>query len=260
MSRSGTAASIIVAILCATLWWTGIGFSAALNGGDANLLRNGDFTSTDGGAPTDWTINAIPPCGFSFASHRGEKSGAAAGEFEIINHEPVESSLEQVLTLKPGWYRFTAEIKIETLGSAGAAPELFARSMTLPVTTRTHPMGFKSGWRKYQLSFKTGPSVREVAVGFALGAWGSPNTGRILLRNPVLLAADKPRSSLEITDLDKSDLQKLVDSRFGSPDAKDAFSPAKYPIGHRWTVAVVYAGFLMVALLGWWAVSPRRRI
>ena len=119
--------------------------------------------------------------------------------------------------------------------------------MTLPVQTRTHAMGFKGGWHKYQMSFKTGTAVREVGVGFALGTWGSPNTGRILLRNPLAPAA-QPSTAQEISELKKYDLQRLADDRFGPPQAKDAFSPPKYPLGRQWTVGAVYLVFLMVAI------------
>ena len=56
-------------------------------------------------------------------------------------------------------------------------------------------MGWKTDWIEYQLFFKVGPSVDERGVGCSLGGWGSPNTGRILMRNPVLVATKHPAGS-----------------------------------------------------------------
>jgi hypothetical protein len=246
-----TAALVVAAILL----WAGLGTSTALDSGADNLLLNSDLKSGDGDVPRGWKVDALPGCGFSFILH---KSSGAAGEFEIINDEPAESSLQQSVRLKPSWYHFTAEIKVETLGSAGAVPELFAKSLTLPIHVRTHPLGWTNGWRKFHLFFKTGPKVREVAVGCALGAWGSPNTGRMQFRKPTLVATTEPQSLHEISDFENYDLEKMADSRFGAAGAEEAFLPAEYPSGRWWTVAAVYAGFLIVAIFGWCAVSPRR--
>lgn len=242
-------------VVAAILFWAGLGTSTALNGSDDNLLLNSDLRSGDGDVPTDWKVDALPGCGFRFILH---KSNGAAGEFEIINDDPAESSLQQSVRLKPGWYHFTAEIKVETLGSAGAAPELFVKSLTLPIQTRAHPMGWRNGWRTFHLFFKTGPRVRNVAVGCALGAWGSPNTGRMLFRKPTLVPTAEPQSFQESSDRENHDLEQIADSRFGAAGAEKAFLPAEYPLGRRWTVAAVYAVFLIVAIFGWCAVSPRR--
>ena len=249
--RLTTAALMVAAIL----FWAGLGTSTALNRSDDNLLLNSDLKSGDSDVPTGWKVDALPGCGFRFILH---KSSGATGEFEIINDEPAESSLQQSVRLKPGWYHFTAEIKVETLGSAGAAPELFAKSETFPVQTRVHPMGWANGWRKFQLFFKTGPRVRDVAVGCALGSWGSPNTGRMLFRKPILVPSAEPQSFQESSDRENRDLEEMADSRFGAAGAEEAFRPAESPSGSGWTVVAVYAGFLIVAIFGWCAVSPRR--
>jgi hypothetical protein len=258
MSRRAIAASIVIALPLAILLWTCAGTSLAQDVSQKNLLSNSDLKSNGGGLPTGWQVDALPPCGSNFVAHKWQKSDPQPGEIEVISDSPAESAVSQALTLEPGWYQFSAEINIETLGSAGASPELFAKSRTLPVTTRTHPMGFRTGWRKYQLFFKVGPSVREVAVGCALGAWGNPNTGRLSIRNPRLVAIEPPKAGEEFEDREKYDLQKLADSRFASADAKEAFSPPKYPRGRRWTMGAVYGGFLGLTLLGWYGVSPGR--
>lgn len=246
---------VVAAILAAMLGPISIAAADAPEASGENLLRNSDFKSGGGGLPADWKVNVIPPCGFSYQLHQ---TGNASGEFEFISEQPTESTLAQTVMLKPGWYELMAEIKVEALGSEGSSPELFAKAIALPVQTRTHPMGWKTDWHQYQLFFKVGPSVDEVAVGCALGGWGSPNTGRILMRNPVLVATKHPQGVPGVADVDKFDLQAMADARFRSPQAKEAFNPLKYPVGRGWTVIAVYVGFAMMAIFGWWVISPRR--
>ena len=248
---------VVAAIVAAVVGPISIAMAAAPDAGGENLLLNSEFKSDGSGLPANWKVNVIPPCGFSYQLHQ---SGNAPGEFEFISEQPTESTLVQTVMLKPGWYELTAEIKVEALGSEGSSPELFAKAIALPVQTRTHPMGWKTDWHQYQLFFKVGPSVDEVAVGCALGGWGSPNTGRILMRNPVLVPTEHPQGVPGVADVDKFDLQAMADARFGSPQAKEAFNPLKYPVGRGWTVIAVYLGFVTMVLFGWWATSLKSRI
>jgi hypothetical protein len=253
--RSFRLSSVIV-MVAVLLWCTCLGSSFAATGNGNNLLLNSEFKSAGGAVPEHWKVEVLPPCGSSYAVHQAN----GASEFELINDKDVESAFAQTLTLEPGWYQFNMEVQTEVLGSEGAAPELFAKAVALPVQTRTHPMGWKAGWHEYQLTFKVGPSVREVSVGVSLGTWGSPNTGKVLVRNPILTAAEEPHALKgDLNDFEKYDLQRLADKRFNSPGAKEAFAPAKYPPGRFWTVAAVYLGFLMLTIFGWWAVSPGPR-
>jgi hypothetical protein len=223
---------------------------------EGNLLSNSDFKRDGSGALVAWKVEALPDCGFKSIVH--ESPNGATGEIEIINDEPAESAVKQSVRLKPGWYHFTAEIKVEALGSAGSPPELFARLEVPPVSIREHPLGFAAAWRTFHLFFKTGPQERDVTLGCALGGWGSPNTGKIRLRNPALVAIEKPPASKISSNLEKDDLEAMATKRFGGPEAQRAYLPPVYRLGRRWTVSAVYAAFLTVAVFGWYMVSPRR--
>jgi hypothetical protein len=252
-SAPGTSAQRILAIIFAAILFSfAPELSHAMANDAANLITNSDLKAHNGAVPTNWKTESLPPCGARLILHSNH---GASDEFEIANDRQVESQLEQNVDLKPGWYRFTADIKVETLGSEGAPPELFARVRSLPVQTRTHPLGWSDGWRNYGLNFKVGAREHAIAVGFALGDWGSPNTGRIFFRNPKLVPTTKPHSLEEASDLETYDLDHLTESRFG-PGAEEAYLPAQYLSGARWTVALAYLGLLMVAVFGWWAISP----
>ena len=243
----------VATVVAGMLFLAGSAVEAAQS--ENNLLSNSDLRSDSSGAPAAWKVEALPDCGFKSIVH---DSNGAGGELEIINDEPAESAVKQSLRLKPGWYHFTAEIKVEALGSAGAPPELFARLEVPPVSIREHPLGWNAGWRTFHLFFKTGPQERDVTIGCALGGWGSPNTGRMRFRNPTLVWIEKPPTSKMNSSLDKDDLEAMATKRFGGPDAQQAFLPPAYPLGRRWTVGAVYAGFLTVAIFGWCVVSPWR--
>ena len=144
----------------AILFWTRPGISAVSEETDNNILLNSELRSEASGVPANWKVTALPNCGFSFVSHQ---SSDGVGEFDLINEEPAESSLMQIVQLKPGWYDFTAEIKVETLGSAGGAPELFVKSMTLPVSINRHRLGLDK---------------RLAHAAFALQNWSEGAAGR----------------------------------------------------------------------------------
>ena len=91
-----------------------------------------------------------------------------------------------------------------------------------------------------------------------MGAWGSPNTGKILIRNPTLVASAGPPAKRELSDTEEADLEAMADLKFGAPEAEGAFLAAKYPLGRFWTVVIVYVAFIVVALFGWRMVGPSR--
>ncbi len=250
----------IIAIVGTMLFWVDVGSSNSANNSDQNLLVNTNFIAIGSAMPKDWSVRSLPGCGFRYAVR---KEGDI-GEFEIINDEPVESSLQQsVHNLKPGWYSFTADIKTETVGSAGAPPELFVKSANLPVQTRVHTLGWTDDWRKLHLSFSAGPRISEVIVGFGLGTWGKPNTGKLLIRNPSLIPTTTPEAGRQSSDLEveeNQDLEHFAESRFSELFAVREEQPSAPDgrFGGRWSVVAVYAAFLIVAICGWSVVSPKR--
>jgi len=248
-------------IVAAILIWMSAAALAEANDSNLNLIDNPDFTSA-GGVPTGWSIHTLPGCGFRFEVH--QQSGAP-GEFALINDEPVESALQQSVTLKPNWYLFTAEIKTESLGTAGSPPQLFVKSSTFPIQTMAHPLGWAEDWRILRLTFRVGVKIPEVVIGFGLGNWGRPNTGRLRIRNPTLVATEGQATvvgSPEIDVEDNPDLEKIAETKFAQLYALREEKPAvaSNRFAARWTVVAVYAALLLIAIIGWWLVSPKRII
>ena len=266
-----------ILVVAAVLLWVGVGRSSSPSSSDQNLLANANFVASGRSMPTGWSVRSLPGCGFRYAVRKD----GAVGEFEIINDEAVESSLQQsVHNLKPGWYLFTADIKTETVGSAGSPPELFVKSATLPIHNRAHTLGWNDDWQKLHLTFSAGSRISDVVVGFGLGTWGRPNTGKLLIRNPTLIPTTPEQFGRQSSDLEveeNPDLENLAESQYGvlyalrdekpsdasTPPSPSVSAPASVPaperrLSGRWTVVGVYAAFLVVAIFGWSAVSPKR--
>ena len=251
-----SAMTVLASTLCAST-----GNTASSNGG-SNLISNGNFVAGGKGTPSGWKVHTLPSCGFRYEVHPHSDGPA---EFEFINEEPVESSLLQAVSLKPGWYSFSVEMKAASLGTEGAPPMLFARSTTLPLQTFARALDWREDWRTLRLSFRTGVKVPEVLVGFGLGSWGRPNTGRVLVRNPVLVASDGPaalRSSADLEVGDDPDLERIAETKYRQlyalREEKNSV-PSAAPnslLNARWSVIALYAAFLIIAALGWWLVSP----
>ena len=237
---------------------------AASSDAGNNLLINSGFTSSGKRLPHGWRMHTLPNCGFRYEIHR---PGDGPAEFEFINEEPLESSLLQTVRLKPGWYRFSVDIKAESLGTEGAPPMLYARSSTLPIQTFARALNWSEDWQTLRLSFRTGEKVPEVVVGFGLGNWGRPNTGRLLVRNPVLLASDGPAAIRRSADLeveDNPDLEGIAETKYRQLYAlreqeKPASSnPTNGLLGARWTIVALYGVFLLIAVFGWRMTSIAR--
>jgi hypothetical protein len=258
-----TALSLPIAIL----FGFAIGTSAAAqtppaaNLGTENLVINSDLTSNNGQIPNGWEVRTIPNCG---RRSMLQQDAEGANDFEIINDDPVETTLQQLVHLKPGWYYFSAEIKIEVLGSAGAPPELFVKASDFPLESKVHPLDWSPEWQKYHVLFNAGPMVPDFMVGYSLGGWGSPNTGRVLFRKPVLVTVTDPealkkRSGLEVEG--GYDLEGVAEKRYVRLTAQgtEAARGSKNSVwSKRWTIVALNAGLILVAILGWRAVAPPR--
>ena len=262
LGRDSSFNSIGVACFAfAMLLLSGVGTSFASS--DGNLILDSALNSVAGGIPAGWRVHTIPDCGFRYEVHPDSNG---ANDFELINDAPIESIFEQSVHLRPGWYSFTAEIKIESMGSEGAAPELFVKAASFAVEDRVHPLEWTDDWRKYRTVFRAGTRVSDFEVGCAFGQWGNPNSGRFLFRNPVLLPTDDPKSLMKQQGLQVEegyDLEGKVEDRYFRAVVQAVEPPPSHSskessiFNKRWTIIALNFGLLILSMVGWWAVSPR---
>jgi hypothetical protein len=237
--------------------------SASSASNDGNLIVDSELNPVAGRVPQGWSVSTIPECGFRYEIHPGADG---MSEFEIINDAPVESVLQQSVHLEPGWYSFTADVKIETVGGDGAPPELFVRAATFAIEDRVHPLEWSDDWKQYRTVFRTGEHEKDFWVGCGLGVWGSPNNGRFLFRNPRLVAIANPQSVKQSSALQADegyDMEGKIEARYFQTVAQaEAIEPPPTPksslLNERWSIFALYFGLLIGSMVGWRAVSPRR--
>ncbi|HVN29436.1 MAG TPA: hypothetical protein VMT64_13155, partial [Candidatus Binataceae bacterium] len=254
----GIAVVFAAMLICASMgpaWAADIASSGA--SAPANLLRNSELKTLPGIVPPGWRVHTIPDCGFKSASHP-EANGT--NNFELINQNPIESIFYQTIHLPPGWYSFSAEIKIESMGTEGAAPELFVKASSFAVDHRVHPVEWSDDWQTYHTVFRAGDRVSDFQVGCALGQWGNPNRGRFLFRNPVLTAAENPANlkNQGMQGHEGFDMEGTVENRYFKATAQQvgAVKVVKPAIksnlfNQRWSIIALNVGLLGFALLGW---------
>src|SRR5208282_3636036 len=97
--------------LAATLIIVSLGFCQPRGTRAAeNLVRNGDLNEGSGKVPSFWQTASqrriISSDTFSWHHQPGN-----AGEFRLINHKPNIADWTQTLSLPPGWYHLTGELK-----------------------------------------------------------------------------------------------------------------------------------------------------
>src|ERR1039458_3070952 len=85
--------------------------------GETNLVLNGDLAAGSGRFPSHWHPWMAIWSGDS--QFRWNKLTDRAGELEIDNSAP--SAWRQMLYLRPGWYRVSAELRVEGVRDAAGA-------------------------------------------------------------------------------------------------------------------------------------------
>lgn len=210
------------------------GTQVSANAG-AQVMLNRDFRRGLGAEPDHWRtdawINEPSACRFDWT----HPSKGGPGELEIQNFKPDDTRWVQSLSLKPGWYYMSAEIRTQNVGreKSGASISLLEDGITsadLRGTTNWTPVGFY---------LKVGPRGAGVELALRLGGFGSLNTGRAYFRDASArrLAAlpPAPRAG-PVYDLD------LIRKRMASA-----------PIGSPLSLAATLVVLALIALWGWQA-------
>jgi hypothetical protein len=118
------------------------------------LLFNGSFETPPSGLPFDWLI----PAGRGYTVDIAQRTDQSDQMALLLQFGPgrVEmSSIEQVLLLAPGTYRFEAQYRGEIIGRRGLVWRLGCISAPATAVLGQSPMvtGIASDWRKIEFSF-----------------------------------------------------------------------------------------------------------
>jgi hypothetical protein len=196
-----------------------------------NLILNGNLAKGSGEQPDHWRTEAWvnDPTAFHYAWIHRETGGP--GELEVEALKPNDARWMQTLTLSPGWYRFSAEVRTDNVGTraTGATISIMEDGAMSPDIRGT------TGWQRVALYLKVGSSGADVEVGLRVGGFGSLNTGKAFFRDVQAerLSAPPPGAT-PVYDL--SAIRKAAQPQ---------------PVGHPITLIAAFIVLLLISVQGW---------
>jgi len=190
--RSSRANSLCAIFISAILLAAVFAVRAASADAPKNLLQNGDFAKGSEDQPDLWRTEAWinSPEAFQahwhFAANQPDQS-----ELEVDNLQANDARWMQPLTLAPGWYQLSVDIRTENVGAkeTGATISIMEDGIMSPDVHGT------TDWQRVTLYLKVAGKGADVDVALRVGGFGSLNTGKAWFRNATLLAISAPPPS-----------------------------------------------------------------
>ena len=198
-------------------------------GADSNLLLNGNLAKGSGEQPDDWRTEAWVNEPDAFQYTWMHPTGSVAGQLVVTALKPNDARWMQSLTLPPGWYRFSTEVRTENIGTqqTGANISIMEDGAMSPDIRGT------SDWQRISFYLDVGGNGADIELALRVGGFGSLNTGKAFFRNVVAeKIAAPPPDATPIYDL-------MAIRKAEIPE----------PIGHPVTLV---ASFIFLALLAWY--------
>ena len=206
-----------------------------------NLVRNGDLNEGAGKVPSFWQTasqrRAISSEAFSWDHQPG-----SASELRLINQKPTIADWTQTVSLPPGWYYLTGELK-----SAGNQSDV----ATIGVHFHQHEFGLRprassggNSWTTGGLYFKIGGGRQSVQIVCQLEGGGSASFRHISL---IPIAGAPPGAA-------QFDLGSIRDR----PDLFSGADPRPFapPHGRPWSIVALVLALIGITLWGWTALAP----
>ena len=200
-------------------------------GAAQNLLQNGNFAKGSEDQPDEWRTEAWINTPDAFACHWHPPQNGAPGELEVDNLQANDGRWMQPLSLGPGWYQLSADIRTENVSTKedGASISIMEDGIMSPEIRGT------TGWQRVSLYLKVSGKGADVDVALRVGGFASLNTGRAFFRNATLVAVDAlPAKAAPTFDL--------------ASIRKEA---APVPLGKHWSMVLTVAALIAIACLGW---------
>lgn len=201
-------------------------------GAAQNLLQNGNFGKGSEDQPDEWRTEAWINKPDAFVCHWHPPQNGAPGELEVNNLQANDGRWMQPLSLGPGWYQLSADVRTENVGTKedGASISVMEDGIMSPEIRGT------TGWQRVSLYLKVGGKGADIDVALRIGGFASLNTGRAFFRNATLVALDAPPPNAAPT--------------FDLTSIRQEAAPV--PLGKHWSMVVTFAMLIAIACLGWW--------
>lgn len=198
----------------------------------ANLLANGDLSKGSEHQPDDWRTEAWLNDPNAFSYDWTHPAGGGPGRLIVRALKANDARWMQSLSLTPGWYHISAEVRTENVGTqaTGATISIMEDGIMSADIRGT------SGWQPVGLYLKVGSRGADISVALRLGGFGSLNVGTAYFRNArVEKVSAPPTGAAQVYDL--AAIRKASEA---------------IPVGSPITLVVTLALLAAVAAYGWW--------
>ena len=157
-----------------------------------NLLLNGDFAKGSEDQPDLWRTEAWINNPNAFHAH-WHSFPDKPNQLEVDNLQANDGRWMQPLTVAPGWYQLSVDVRTENVG----AKESGATISVMEDGIMSADVRGTTGWQRVTLYLKVGGHGADIDVALRVGGFGSLNTGRAFFKNATLvqIAAPPPRDS-----------------------------------------------------------------
>jgi hypothetical protein len=215
--------------LCAMLAAVSIPCRAAATD-QKNLLLNGDFAKGSEDQPDSWRTEAWINSPDAFQTHWHSYTDKPS-EMEVDNLQANDGRWMQPLTVLPGWYQLSVDVRTENVGDKESGASISVMEDGI-MSADIHGT---TDWQRVTLYLKVGGHGADIDVALRVGGFGSLNTGKAFFRNASLIAIDAPPPSATPTyDL-------LAIRQQGAP----------VPTGSPISLVVTFVALAGVAWAGW---------
>jgi dolichyl-phosphate-mannose-protein mannosyltransferase len=164
-----------------------------------NLLLNADFAKGSEDQPDLWRTEAWINNPDAFQAHwHYDSNQPNQSTLEVDNLQANDARWMQSLTLQPGWYQLSVDLRTENVGAkeSGATISVMEDGIMSPDIHGT------TDWQRVNLYLKVGGHGADVDVALRVGGFGSLNSGKAFFRNASLVALDAlPPSASPTYDL-----------------------------------------------------------
>jgi hypothetical protein len=152
-----------------------------------NLLLNGDFAKGSEAQPDSWRTEAWINSPDAFQTHWHSYTDKPS-EMEVDNLQANDGRWMQPLTVPPGWYQLSVDVRTENVGDKESGASISVMEDGI-MSADIHGT---TGWQRVTLYLKVGGHGADIDVALRVGGFGSLNTGKAFFRNASLIAIDAP--------------------------------------------------------------------
>jgi len=195
-----------------------------------NLLLNADFAKGSGDQPDLWRTEAWINTPEAFRTHWHSYSDKPS-ELEVDNLQANDGRWMQPLTVPPGWYQLSVDIRTENVG----AKETGATISVMEDGIMSADLHGTTDWQHVTLYLKVGGHGADLDVALRVGGFGSLNTGTAFFRNASLVAIPAPPPNATPT-YDLAGIRQQA---------------APVPIGSPVSLGFTFVALAVIAWAGW---------